>query len=89
MAKRAKSPGIPAEGAKPAGMPGFIRPQLATLKPKAPPGDRWLNEIKYDGYRVQLHANARAGTVYTRNGLDWTKRFSGISRAFVFRARPS
>jgi bifunctional non-homologous end joining protein LigD len=78
VAKRAKSPGIPAVGAKPAGMPGFIKPQLATLKPKAPPGDRWLNEIKYDG----LHANDGRRTVYTRNGLDWTKRFSGIARAF-------
>ena len=63
-------------------MPEFIKPQLATLKPKAPRGDQWLNEIKYDGYRVQLHANDGRRTVYTRNGLDWTKRFSGIARAF-------
>jgi hypothetical protein len=35
--------------------PGFIEPQLATLKSKAPSGEQWLNEIKYDGYRIQLH----------------------------------
>jgi hypothetical protein len=34
-------------------MPGFIKPQLATLKSKAPAGEQWLNEIKYDGYRIQ------------------------------------
>jgi bifunctional non-homologous end joining protein LigD len=39
-------------------MPGFIKPQLATLKTKAPQGEQWLHEIKYDGYRIQVHANA-------------------------------
>jgi bifunctional non-homologous end joining protein LigD len=84
MAKRAKASGIPAEGAKPAEMPGFINPQLATLKSKPPKGQHFLNEIKYDGYRVQLHASGGRTTAYTRNGLDWTKRFSAISRAFDF-----
>ena len=60
-------------------MPGFIKPQLATLKPKAPKGEQWLHEIKYDGYRVQIHINAGKKKVYTRNGLDWTKRFSVIA----------
>ena len=62
-------------------MPGFIKPQLATLKSKAPGGDRWLHEIKYDGYRIQVHANRGRKKVYTRNGLDWTKRFSTIAAA--------
>ena len=62
-------------------MPGFIKPQLATLKSKAPKGD-WLHEIKYDGYRVQIHINAGKKRVFTRNGLDWTKRFSVIVGAF-------
>jgi bifunctional non-homologous end joining protein LigD len=22
---------------------------------KLPPGERWLHEVKFDGYRVQLH----------------------------------
>ena len=62
-------------------MPGFIKPQLATLKAKAPKGAGWLHEIKYDGYRVQVHVNAGKRKVYTRNGLDWTKRFSQIAGA--------
>jgi bifunctional non-homologous end joining protein LigD len=62
-------------------IPGFIKPQLATLKSKAPVGSQWLHEIKYDGYRVQVHVNAGKKKVYTRNGLDWTKRFSLIAGA--------
>jgi bifunctional non-homologous end joining protein LigD len=56
-------------------MPGFIKPQLATLKAKAPSGTNWIHEIKYDGYRVQIHTGKKA---FTRNGLNWTKRFSAI-----------
>jgi bifunctional non-homologous end joining protein LigD len=63
-------------------MPGFIKPQLATLKSKAPKGDQWLHEIKFDGYRIQVHINRGKKKVYTRNGLDWTKRFSTIAGAF-------
>jgi bifunctional non-homologous end joining protein LigD len=63
-------------------MPGFIRPQLATLKSRAPKGAQWLHEIKFDGYRVQVHINRGRKKVFTRNGLDWTKRFSLIAGAF-------
>jgi hypothetical protein len=66
-------------------MPGFIKPQLATLKSKAPKGDQWLHEIKYDGYRVQVHLNRGRKKVFTRNGLDWTKRFTEIAGALAIR----
>jgi bifunctional non-homologous end joining protein LigD len=62
--------------------PGFIKPQLATLKARAPKGDQWFHEIKFDGYRVQIHLNKGKRKVYTRNGLDWTKRFAVIAGAF-------
>ena len=39
------------------------------------------HEIKYDGYRVQVHINRGRKKVYTRNGLDWTKRFTTIAGA--------
>src|SRR5260370_36042152 len=69
------------DGARPSEMPGFIKPQLATLKSRAPKGDQWLHEIKYDGYRIQIHLTKGKRKVYTRNGLDWTKRFSLIAGA--------
>ncbi|MCP3463047.1 non-homologous end-joining DNA ligase [Bradyrhizobium sp. CCGUVB23] len=77
MVKRARSHVRAASAA----MPGFIKPQLATLRMKAPAGD-YLHEIKYDGYRIQLHLDRGKGSAFTRNGLDWTKRFSAIVRAF-------
>ena len=55
-------------------------PQLATLRSTPPQGD-YLHEIKYDGYRVQIHVD-RGAKAFTRNGLNWTKRFSTIAGAF-------
>jgi len=63
-------------------MPGFIKPQLATLKMKAPSGGDWIHEIKYDGYRIQLHLDGDTRKAFTRNGHDWIKRFSVIAGAF-------
>ena len=34
---------------------GFIVPALATSIEKVPSRDRWLHEIKFDGYRAQVH----------------------------------
>jgi bifunctional non-homologous end joining protein LigD len=67
-------------------IPGFIKPQLATLKAKAPSGEEWIHEIKYDGYRVQIHLDRGKVKVFTRNGYDWTKRFSSIATAFDLRS---
>jgi len=69
------------EGAVPLDMPGFILPQLATLKSRPPTGSKWLHEIKYDGYRLQIHLN-KGARIYTRNGHDWTNRFPLIAGAF-------
>ncbi|WP_349520725.1 hypothetical protein [Bradyrhizobium canariense] len=63
-------------------MPGFIGPQLATLKLKAPSGSQWIHEIKYDGYRIQLRINGDDRRAYTRNGYNWISRFSRIAGAF-------
>lgn len=71
MVKRIKTSVI--DGAAAAAMPGFIKLQLATLKLKAPKGPHWLHEIKFDGYRVQIHLNQGKRKVFTRKpGLDQT-----------------
>jgi bifunctional non-homologous end joining protein LigD len=62
-------------------MPGFIKPQLATLKSKAPHGQQWLHEIKFDGYRIQADINGGRKRMFTRNGHEWIKRFSTIAGA--------
>ncbi len=58
---------------------GFIEPALATSMDKVPSGDRWIHEIKFDGYRVQVHLVNEAVKVFTRRGHDWTKRFRKVA----------
>ncbi|WP_373291767.1 non-homologous end-joining DNA ligase [Bradyrhizobium guangdongense] len=78
MAKRTKAP-RPTEVPT---MPGFIEPQLATLKMKAPSGSPWIHEVKYDGYRIQLRIDGDDRRAYTRNGYNWISKFSRIAAAF-------
>jgi bifunctional non-homologous end joining protein LigD len=59
--------------------PGFVEPALATSIAKAPSGTRWVHEIKFDGYRVQVHLANTEVKVLTRRGHDWTHRFKKIA----------
>jgi bifunctional non-homologous end joining protein LigD len=61
--------------AKEGELPDFIEPQLATLVSKPPAGKRWIHEVKFDGYRLQVHIQAGRVKLLTRSGLDWTKKF--------------
>src|ERR1700712_4096249 len=75
MAPRKKPAAI---GVK-APFPGFIEPALASAIEKVPSGDRWIHEIKFDGYRVQVHLTNTEVKVFTRRGRDWTRRFKKIA----------
>jgi bifunctional non-homologous end joining protein LigD len=44
-----------------------------------PSGERWIHEIKFDGYRVQVYLRDAAVKVFTRRGNDWTNRFRKIA----------
>jgi bifunctional non-homologous end joining protein LigD len=59
--------------------PDFIEPALATSIDKVPSGERWVHEIKFDGYRVQLCISNGTVKVFTRRGNDWTKRFRKVA----------
>ncbi len=62
--------------------PGFRAVQLATLFDRAPDGDDWLHETKFDGYRA-LVALGKGGTrMFTRSGKDWTDRFAALAGTF-------
>src|SRR5687767_11797482 len=65
-------------GVKPAPFPAYIEPLLATKWERPPPGDQWLHEVKFDGYRLQLHRKEAAVRCYTRRGYDWTNRFPSL-----------
>jgi bifunctional non-homologous end joining protein LigD len=70
-------------GAKPAPFPGFIQPSLPTLKKHVPAGDRWVHEIKHDGYRIQGHLVGGLPALIIRGGHDWTHRLRAVSDALA------
>ncbi len=62
-------------------IPAFIEPQLATLVKAAPDGDHWIEEIKFDGYRMLCRIDSGKARLYSRNRKDWTANFETIARA--------
>jgi bifunctional non-homologous end joining protein LigD len=73
--------GDPLAGARRAALPAFVKPCLATLAEKAPDGDNWIHEIKFDGYRIQARLDNGKVKLLTRRGLDWTRKFPTIAEA--------
>ena len=78
MAFQRKKP--PTIGVK-APSPGLIDPALATSIDNVSKGERWIHEIKFDGYRVQLHIANENTTLFTRTGINWTPRLSPAMRS--------
>ena len=60
--------------------PPFQPVQLATLVDAVPSGDRWLHEMKYDGYRLLVAVGGSTARAYTRSGLDWSDKFADIAQ---------
>ena len=58
-------------------LPGFIEPALATSIEKLPSGERWLHEIKFDGYRRaarRTRADGSSGNPGRREALAHSRR---------------
>jgi bifunctional non-homologous end joining protein LigD len=62
-------------------MPARIEPALALLVKKPPKGDNWAYEVKWDGYRLAVHVEAKRVRIITRGGHDWTSYFPAIAAA--------
>ncbi|MEJ1176775.1 non-homologous end-joining DNA ligase [Agrobacterium sp. CMT1] len=77
--RRRRDPAQPALPLEP--MPARVEPALALLKQKPPSGDKWGWEIKWDGYRLAVHADASGVRILTRGGYDWAARFPSIEQA--------
>ncbi|KHL70036.1 ATP-dependent DNA ligase [Pseudomonas flexibilis] len=72
--KRPAGPAVP--------LPDILKPALATLVDRPPPGD-WHYEIKFDGYRILARKQGRHVRLYTRNGHDWTERLPLQAKALA------
>ena len=60
-------------------LPGFVEFQHPTLVAAPPSGERWLHEIKLDGYRMQVRIEGGRATVFTRRGHDWTDKLPELA----------
>jgi bifunctional non-homologous end joining protein LigD len=69
--KAKRSPGV--------SLPEFRPPSLAMLRDKAPSGQGWVHEIKFDGYRIQARLDHGNVELLTRKGLNWADKFPNIA----------
>jgi bifunctional non-homologous end joining protein LigD len=60
---------------------GFILPCQPTLSDTVPSGPLWLHEIKHDGYRILARKDGDRVRLWSRNGRDWSREFTGIAEA--------
>ena len=59
----------------------FIEPMIPTLVDKPPDAGEWLTEVKFDGWRCQIHIENGKVRVFTRRGHDWTDKLKPIADA--------
>jgi bifunctional non-homologous end joining protein LigD len=53
----------------------YIQPCNPVLTKSVPSGDDWQHEIKFDGFRVQIHKVGNQVELYSRNGSRFSTRF--------------
>jgi bifunctional non-homologous end joining protein LigD len=58
-----------------------FEPCIPTRGTKVPTGPDWIHEIKHDGYRLIVQREGKRVRLFTRNGHDWTDRYSLIVEA--------
>ena len=56
----------------------FIHPCRPIVAKQPPQGPGWAHELKYDGYRLQIHVRDGRVRLYTMNGSNWTDRYPRI-----------
>jgi bifunctional non-homologous end joining protein LigD len=59
----------------------FLPVTSPKLRPSPPSGPEWLHEVKFDGFRIQLHKWGDEVRLFSRNGKDFTDRFPTIAAA--------
>jgi hypothetical protein len=43
---------------------------LQSFHPAPPSGEQWLHEVKFDGWRIQLHKHGGSAAAFTKDGHD-------------------
>jgi bifunctional non-homologous end joining protein LigD len=65
----------------PSKMPLAVKPMLCTLIKEPFQDQRYLYEVKLDGYRIICYKNNKDVKVESRGGLDYTKKYPPIVKA--------
>ena len=50
------------------------RTHAPVVPPTPPSGEQWLHEVKFDGWRIQLHKHGDSAAAFTKNGHDHSSR---------------
>ncbi|MCB8821248.1 non-homologous end-joining DNA ligase [Microvirga rosea] len=64
-------------------LPRKIPVELAVLEKRAPEGDQWFHEAKFDGYRMLARIEEGKSSLVTRTDQVWTDRFPEIAETFA------
>jgi bifunctional non-homologous end joining protein LigD len=56
----------------------FIVPAQPRLRASPPTGDGWIHEVKFDGWRIQIHKFLDTVALYTRGGHHVERRFKSL-----------
>ena len=63
----------------------FITPCSPIIRETPPIGPEWLHEVKFDGWRVQIHRRPNdVVKLFSRNGRDITDRFLSLRDACLY-----
>lgn len=83
IVKIREHPADPSElqNARKAEQPEKFHPQLAALGDDPPVGNKWIHEIKLDGYRILAFISDKNIRLISRSGKDWTQKFFDIADA--------
>jgi bifunctional non-homologous end joining protein LigD len=63
----------------------FIEPAQPKLRTSPPVGGGWLHEVKFDGYRIQLHKSSDTSStivsLYSKGDSDFRRKFPELAAA--------
>lgn len=59
----------------------FIPPSEPVLRDAPPTGKDWTHELKWDGYRCQVHVEGGAARLYSKSGKLFDRRFASVRAA--------
>ena len=53
----------------------FITPCSPTISKAPPTGPLWSHEVKFDGYRLQIHKDGKHVALFSKRGNNFTRSY--------------